>query len=65
MIFDRNGVLLADNQPVFSLGLIAEQITDLNRVLAELHELVEFDDRDVDASRNALTGGAGRSNRCR
>ena len=49
LIFDRNGVLLADNQPVFSLGLIAEQITDLNGLLAELHKLVEFDDRDVDA----------------
>ncbi len=49
LIFDRNGVLLADNRPVFTLGLIAEEIHDLNGLLAELHELVDFDDRDVDA----------------
>ncbi len=49
LIFDRNGVLLADNRPVFSLGLIAEQIKDLPALLTELHALVEFDDRDVDA----------------
>src|SRR5262247_1648204 len=29
LIFDRNGVLLADNQPVFTLALVAEQIKDL------------------------------------
>jgi penicillin-binding protein 2 len=49
LIFDRNGVLLADNQPVFTLGLVAEQITDLNALIAELHKLVEFDERDVEA----------------
>jgi penicillin-binding protein 2 len=48
LIFDRNGVLLADNQPVFTLGLVAEQIPDLDRLIAELHSLVEFDERDVE-----------------
>jgi penicillin-binding protein 2 len=49
LIFDRNGVLLADNKPVFTLALIAEQITNLDALLVELHKLVEFDERDVDA----------------
>ena len=49
LIFDRNGVLLADNQPVFTLALIAERVTDLTALLAELHKLVEFDERDVEA----------------
>jgi penicillin-binding protein 2 len=49
LIFDRNGVLLADNQPVFTLALIAERVTDLKALIGELHKLVEFDDRDVDA----------------
>lgn len=48
LIFDRNGVLLADNQPVFALGLVAEQIPDLDGLIAELHDLVEFDERDVE-----------------
>jgi penicillin-binding protein 2 len=47
LIFDRNGVLLADNQPVFTLALIAEQVPNLPNLLDELHKLVEFDDRDV------------------
>ena len=34
-------------------------------VLAELHKLVEFDDRDVDAFKKRSNDGAGRSNRCR
>ena len=51
LIFDRNGVLLADNQPVFTLALVAEQIKDLDAVLKELRSLVEFDDADVDAFR--------------
>ena len=49
LIFDRNGVLLADNQPVFTLSLIAEQVPNLNKLLAQLHKLVDFDARDVDA----------------
>ncbi|HTO56458.1 MAG TPA: penicillin-binding protein 2, partial [Pseudomonadales bacterium] len=49
LIFDRNGVLLADNRPVFQLGLIAEQVKNLNGLIDDLHKLVEFDDRDVDA----------------
>ena len=28
LIFDRNGVLLAENQPEFSLEIIPEQVTD-------------------------------------
>ena len=48
LIFDRNGVLLADNQPVFTLGLVAEQIGDLPALIAELRTLVEIDERDVE-----------------
>ncbi len=49
LIFDRNGVLLADNQPVFTLSLIAEQIPNLGELLGQLHKLVDFDARDVEA----------------
>ena len=36
LIFDRNGVLLAENRPVFSLEIIPEQVDDLSKMLDEL-----------------------------
>ncbi|TDG12517.1 penicillin-binding protein 2 [Seongchinamella unica] len=40
LIYDRNGVLLADNRPSFSLSVIKERVPDLNATLAELQALV-------------------------
>ncbi len=48
LIFDRNGILLADNQPVFTLGLVAERINDLDALLGELRQLVDLNDADVE-----------------
>lgn len=42
LITDRNGILLADNRPVFSLELVPEQIDDMAATLAELAELIEI-----------------------
>ncbi|WP_200897515.1 penicillin-binding protein 2 [Arsukibacterium ikkense] len=40
LITDRNGILLAENRPVFSLELVPEQISDINSTLAQLAELI-------------------------
>ncbi|MFT6900834.1 MAG: penicillin-binding protein 2 [Colwellia sp.] len=42
IIYDRNGVLLADNKPVYSLEVIAEQTTDLKKHIAEVSELLDI-----------------------
>ena len=42
LIYDRNGVLLAENKPVYSLEVIAEQTTDLKKHIAEVSELLEI-----------------------
>lgn len=42
LIFDRQGQLLADNRPSYTLTLIKEQIGDLDMTLALLAELVEL-----------------------
>jgi len=47
LIFDRNGVLLADNRPVFALNLVTERIDDLDAMLAALGELVVVDEDDL------------------
>jgi len=42
LIYDRNGVLLADNTPVYSLEVIPEQVTDIKRSLAEVSLLLDI-----------------------
>jgi len=42
LIYDRNGVLLAENKPIYSLEVIAEQATDLKNHIIEVSELLEI-----------------------
>ena len=43
LIFDRNGVLLAENRPVFSLEIIPEEVDDLSQTLDELIVMLKLD----------------------
>lgn len=56
LIFDRNGVLLAENLPSYSLEVIPERVEDMDATLAALRELVEIDDEDLQRFRNRLNG---------
>ncbi|SDJ05353.1 penicillin-binding protein 2 [Ferrimonas sediminum] len=42
LIYDRHGTLLAENQPVYSLEVIAEQAPDLDQSLQELAQLYQI-----------------------
>ena len=42
LIYDRNGVILADNKPVYSLAVIPEQTNNLNESIAKVSELLEI-----------------------
>ena len=42
LIFDRNGVLLADNRPSYTLALVVERVEDLDATLATLSGLIEI-----------------------
>ena len=42
LILDRNGVVLADNQPAFNLELVREQVGDMKSVDATLAKLVDI-----------------------
>ncbi|MFT4672044.1 MAG: penicillin-binding protein 2 [Pseudohongiellaceae bacterium] len=48
LIFDRSGKLLADNQPIFNLTVVREQVGDLDSTLDRLATLINLtaDDRD-------------------
>ncbi len=46
-IYDRNGILLADNQPVFTAMLSPDEVTNPARTLALLAPIFELSDSDI------------------
>lgn len=42
LIYDRNGVILADNKPVYSLAVIPEQTDNLENSISEVSELLNI-----------------------
>lgn len=54
LIYDRNGVELAQNTPTFSLEIIPENVDDMTELLAELGKLVEISDEDSERFRSML-----------
>lgn len=49
LIYDRNGVLLAENIPTFSLEVIPEKVTNLDETIAELADLLSLTQEDIEA----------------
>ncbi len=47
IIYDRNGVVLADNKPVCTVSVIHSQITDPERVISVLCEVLELSEENV------------------
>jgi len=48
LIYDRNGVLLAENVPVFSLDIIPGHIKDLKQTLADLQKIIAISPNDLE-----------------
>lgn len=48
LIYDRNGVLLAENKPVFSLQIVPNEVKDLKTTVSELAELLAISENDVE-----------------
>ncbi len=46
LIYDANGILLADNYPTFSLEIVPEKVADLEATLAELAVILPIDEAD-------------------
>ena len=47
LILDRNGVVLAQNYPVYTLEVIPEQVDDMNSLLEELKQVVSLNESDL------------------
>jgi penicillin-binding protein 2 len=54
LIYDRNGVLLADNVPAFRLEVVPEQVQDMSAMLARLGMVVALGQDDLDAFKKQL-----------
>ncbi len=48
LIYDRNGILIAQNTPVYQLQLIPEQIDDLENTLTQLAEIISVSSEEID-----------------
>ncbi len=48
MIIDRNGEVLANNFPTYSLELFLDQVQDVDTTLAELKKLLNLSDEELD-----------------
>ena len=47
LIYDRHGVLLADNQPIFNLSLTPNKIKSLKTTIADLQKILPISDEDL------------------
>ncbi|MCU7834089.1 MAG: penicillin-binding protein 2 [gamma proteobacterium symbiont of Taylorina sp.] len=47
LIYDRNGIILAENLPSYTLQIIPEQTTDIDKLLRELSQLINIRDIDI------------------
>ncbi|QNK02904.1 penicillin-binding protein 2 [Dyella telluris] len=54
LIYDRSGVLLADNVPAFRLEVVPEQVKDMPAMLSAIREVVPLDDGDIEAFKKQL-----------
>jgi len=54
LIYDRNGVLLANNVPAFRLEVVPEQVKDMNAMLAQLGRVIPLGQDDLDAFHKQL-----------
>lgn len=56
LVYDRNGVLLADNAPAYRLDIVPERVDDMPQLLAALRERVALSDEEIRRFENARKG---------
>lgn len=54
LVYDRNGVLLADNQPAFRLEVVPEQVRNMDAMLQQLGRIIPLDPADLATFRKQL-----------
>lgn len=54
LIYDRNGTLIAENRPVFSVTLVPERVEDMDRTLSRLQSLLSISQEDMERFQRRL-----------
>jgi len=54
LIYDRNGELLADNRPSYSVTLLKEEVKDIEKTLVDLQALIPITDREIERFKKRL-----------
>lgn len=54
LIYDRNGTLIAENRPVFSVTLVPERVEDMDQTLSRLRDLLAISEEEMDRFRRRL-----------
>lgn len=54
LIYDRNGILLAENSPIFSLDIIPFETQNMNATLNEIRKIISLSDNDIAQFRKLL-----------
>ncbi len=54
LIYDRNGVVLAENRPTYHLELIPEQVEDIEATLQDLGEIVTISEQNIKQFQTAM-----------
>lgn len=54
LIYDRNGVILAENKPTFHLEIIPEQVEDMEATLQGLGEIVSLSESEIERFKEQL-----------
>ena len=54
LIYDRNGVLLAQNEPVFTLSVIPDSVPDLEQTILELQKIINITPENIKLFRRNL-----------
>lgn len=47
LIYDRNGILLADNQPVFSVSVVKERSPDIEQTIEQIGSIIELTEEQI------------------
>ncbi|MDX1456929.1 MAG: penicillin-binding protein 2 [Marinobacter sp.] len=55
LIYDRNGNLLAENRPVFSVTIVPERVADMDATLDRLTRLLSISEEDLERFQRRLT----------
>jgi len=54
LIYDRHGIVMADNLPAYRLEIVREQVSDLESTLQQLKQYVDYSDQDLKRFQQSL-----------